>query len=207
MNVVLLVFFGLLAAALLTPLRVRAWGAAGELELWARAEARWGPFAVLVGTDLEARGSIVGIPFRLPTSGGETEVQDDEKPREARRPSTPRWGGLGRDARAVGAMLRQGLRALHLQAELGGTLGLDDPADTATALAVSQLADDALPAAMRVHLRDDLLEDVTQLGGAVSARAIPAQLGLLLLTWLIRSDTRRVLRTMRRSAKERTWKK
>ena len=195
MNVLLFISLGLLAALLLTPLRVRAWGAAGELELWGRFEARWGPLAFRMGTDLEARAYVVGIPLRRPTTRAEPETE--EKPRAGRWPSVGRLGELRRDGRAVGAMLWQGLRAVHLRLEIHGTMGLDDPADTATARAVAQLADDALPAAVRLDLRDHLLEDTTQLSGAISARAIPAQLALLVIVWLVRADTRRVLRGMR----------
>jgi hypothetical protein len=197
MDVLFLVLLGLLAAVLLTPLRLRAWGAAGELELWGRFEARWGPLALRMGTDLEARASVVGIPFRLRTTRTEPEAETEEKPRARRWPSVGRLGELRRDGRAIGAMLRQGLRVVHLRLEIHGTMGLDDPADTATARAVAELADDALPAAVRLDLRDHLLEDRTQLGGAISARAIPAQLALLVITWLVRADTRRVLRGMR----------
>lgn len=180
---------GLVLLAALTPIRAEVSASAGELEAWARVQAGWGPVMIRGGTDVEARVFLAGRGFRLP-------------PRAARRPTAPKvkaaraLAGLGRRDLRVGArMLRRGVRALRLRLELSGTLGLDDPADTATLVAVGWLLDDA--SSMRIDLQDGLLEDTTQLFARASMRAIPARLALIGLSWLARSDTRRFLRDLR----------
>lgn len=185
---------GGLAALLLVPVAMRAEGVAGEAEWGGFLELAWGPRLLVVryGSPGQGRVHVFGIPVarfdRL--SSAETEAEESESGRW--RPSP---GRLARtDPRVVWRMVKRGLEALHIRVRLGGQLGLGDPADAAPVLATARLVGDLAPTWLEIDFTDDLLEEKTELFGRMTARIIPAELATILVIWMIRADTRRVLR-------------
>ena len=188
---VLLSMAAVVAVVLLVPISARADGALGEDELWGVAELRWGHSIAMVRVGSEVGGQLYlfGIPlFRLPAISKPGE--DEKKKRKG-----PKLGRLlSQDPRVLASMMARGLRALHPQLHIGGTVGLGDPADTAFMLTAVRRIDLLVTDRIELDLRDDLLEDTTQLFGRMRAWMIPAEIGLILLLWVIRSESRQVLR-------------
>jgi len=188
---------GLLALVLFLPLSVRASGAAGEDELWGVAELRWGHSVAMARVGSEARGRfyLFGVPlFRLPSLLQSGEKKREKKKRKKRRRRRPVRQLLGDDRRLMVRMAARGLRALHVRCYLGGTVGLGDPMKTALLLAAVRHVGTVVVDRVELDVRDDYLEEKTQLHGRLRAWIIPAEAALILLFWLIRADTRQLLR-------------
>ena len=185
----------IVAAVLLVPIHARADGALGEDELWGAAELRWGHGIARIRVRSEGGGRVylLGIPVFAFSSV--SKPREDAKKSKRKKPRRPRAMRLvAQDPRVVARMMRRGFRALHAEIYVGGTLGLGDPADTATLFTALRQIDLRATDRLRLDLHDDFLNETTQLFGRVSAWTVPAEVGLILLAWVIRSDTRQVLR-------------
>jgi hypothetical protein len=186
----------LVAALLLMPITVRAHGAAGEEELWGIAELSWGRGLATVRVGPEPRGRLYLLGIPVYRSGSLLDREDKDK--KKKKKVAGRAGGLKRIAAVEGRvalrMASRAIRALHPCLYIGGTVGLADPGNTALMLSAVRRIDELAGERVRLDLRDDYLEDTTQLHGRMGAWIVPAELGLVLLVWMLRSDTRRVLR-------------
>lgn len=201
---------GLLLVALLVPVAVHAWGTVQNDRLFGVAELRWGGPALRlrVETDATAQLSLFGLPlWKGPLStfaGGPGEKQPKpaskkEERRKRRKPAPSPWRPsdwpqllrLGGTARA---MLARGVRSVHPRLAISGTLGLGDPEATAWARAVGGALDHLGKRGLTIDLRDELLEETLALDGRVSLWVLPGELVRLALIWMLRNDTRTVLR-------------
>jgi len=90
-------------------------------------------------------------------------------------------------------MASRGLRALHPHLYIGGTVGFGDPSETVLLLSATRELDRRVSDRIELDIYDDFLEDTTQLSGRMGAWVMPAEVALVLLVWLVRADTRRVL--------------
>ena len=190
--VVLFVVAGVIAVVLLVPISVHASGAFGEHECWGRAELCWGyRFAtVRLGSGSDGRLRVFGIPLFSVES---VSRPSRKKKRRTQRRTLKRARSLSDSRGVLVRMVARVLRALHPRLHIGGTLGLGDPTDTALALTAIHQIDTLVADCIELEFRDDFLEDTTQLFGRVHARMIPVEIVFLVLVWMIRADTRRVL--------------
>ncbi len=195
--IVLLFALGVsIALALMLPIEMRAEGTAGERALGGSVEFRWrGLVRVRMGSELGGAVDVLGLPvIRRPGGFGRAKKTPDE-PKEHKASWRPRLGRFfASDLGVSTAMVRRALGALHPRVHVSGTVGLSDPADTATMLAVARLIDRGGPRWFALDIRDDLLEETTQLEGRATIRITLAEVVWIALVWVLRSDTRRVLR-------------
>ena len=119
-----------------------------------------------------------------------------DKAKKRKKPKRPRATRVvGQPPRVVAAMGWRALRALHPEVRVAGTVGLGDPADTATLLTLLAQIDLLTYDGFDLDLRGDFLGETTQLFGHARVWIVPAELGVVLLIWAIQRDTRQVLRT------------
>lgn len=188
---------GLAALVLFVPLSARAEGAAGDDELHGMAELRWGGGVVAFRLDSEQGAwlRVLGWPLtRL--EGFVPSAKDEEKKKEKwPKVSRQRVGRLlGADRRAVQRMLIDGIRAFHPHVYIGGTIGFQDPGDTAIVCALRHRLNGVVAQRLRLDIHDDFLTDRIQLVGRLRVWVVPAHLVALFGGWVLRTETRRVLR-------------
>lgn len=186
--------FGLAVLLLLAlPLHLDVRGVAADEGMWGAVDARWGHVVLRIHlrSDADLRVSVLGIPFRP-----RIQAKPDRK---SAQPEGDRWRWPRRAWARAGqprVLLRMGrrvLKALHVRLYVGGRLGLPDPADAAPVLAFVRVLGQLTPEFVLFDLKEDWLEDTTELVAHMSARLVPIELAAIGLGWILRSDTRRVL--------------
>ncbi len=196
MEVVVAIVLLAVGLVLFMPLSFDASGAVGDESVRAEAEARWGPglAALRFHSDVGVVVSVAGMPVarmtKLPTLRSET------KRRQRRRSvsSTGLFRMAGSDKRGFCRMLRRAIAALHPRLHVHGTLGLEDPFHTAMALVAAQRWNVVTNDRAHLDLRDDFLDETTQLFGRIRGWLVPAELIWVVAGWAVRSDGRRVRR-------------
>ncbi len=180
LGVLLALLLVALLGALLLPFEAEAAGAVAEDDGEVAAEGRfrarfaWGLVAVAGRTGEGLIFRLLGFRLR-PEASAPTPEDEDEAPaaREKRKKRASRrrrrlrdfWRARG----AAGRALTRFVRALHLEGELTGVVGLDDPADTATLVTlVNGLA--AAQGALRVSVAPDWMGDSLALSGRLRTR-------------------------------------
>lgn len=193
---------GIVAVILFVPICVRMSGAAGEDELWGVAELRWGHSIAMarIGTETGGRVYLFGLPvFRLPafSKSSEEKRKKKRKSKSKNKRNKPKGSTLAQlwhnGRRVMPPMVARGLRALHPHLYVGGTVGLGDPASAGLMLTSVHQIDHLITDRVKIDIRDDFLEDSTQLFGRLRAWIVPAEIALVLIVWMVRSDTRRML--------------
>ncbi len=196
--VVLSAAAGAIAAVLFVPISVRAEVDAGENVLSGGAELRWGHSIAMVRVSSEAvaRFYLFGVRlYSMPvTFDGKDETKIKKKKRRKKRMGPNLRQLLGDGRPILVKMIARGARAFHPHLYIDGTIGLGDPGNTALLLMAARQIDSLVTDRVVLNLRDDYLEDTTQLVGHFNAWIVPTEVVLILLIWLVRSDTRRVLR-------------
>ena len=185
---ILLTGIGLL---LVIPWSFQMDGAFGDDALWAKAEAQWGLglASLRLRSDSGARLSIAGVPIARVTKLPERKPTKRAATRRRYRLSWARHA----DHRILCGMLRRAVAALHLRLYVRGTLGLEDPSHTGWALATARQLNAAAGGRVNVDLRDNFLDETSQLFGRVRAWVLPAEIVWVVVGWFVHPDTRRVL--------------
>ena len=100
---------------------------------------------------------------------------------------------LRADQRILRGMLRRAVNAFHLRLYVRGTLGLEDPSHTARALTAARQLNAAAGERVNVDLRDNFVDETSQLFGKIRAWVLPAEIVWVVVGWFVHPDTRRVL--------------
>lgn len=209
---ILAVLGGLLLALLLLPFGLRAAGSVHQ----GRADGRfaagwaWGLISLRLARDgLTLR--LLGLRIhRLQLGGGQRgrarqdeQKQKAEKDKQEKKEKKDKQDageqggarGLLRHRRTLLRMIGRLIRALHVRGRLRGTVGLDDPADTAyVALLLALLAGRTRGLALEVDC--DYTDEQIELDGWIGMRIWIIELGLVALGLLLRKRNRRALRAM-----------
>ncbi len=199
---ILAVLGGLLLALLLLPFGLRVSGSVHQGRADGRAAAgwAWGLVSLRLARDgLTLR--LLGLRIHRLRLGGDqhTEEREDEKKEKKEKTGEDKQGGgargLLRHRRTLLNMFGRVIRALHIRGRLRGTVGLDDPADTAyVALLLALLAGRTRGLALDVDC--DYTNERIELDGWIGMRIWIIQLGLVALGLLLRKRNRRALRAM-----------
>jgi hypothetical protein len=187
---ILVGLIGLILVLLLIPFHVRAAGQVDDSHWEGSLVARWAWGLV----SLRSEGSLPDLyllGFRV-YRFKKRPAKARPKPARRKRPR-PGLGTLLRHRRTAFALARRLVHALCLRLRLTGTVGLDDPADTAWLMQLLGRLNRSTPA-VHVALEPDWLEERLAVQGAFSARIWPIQFALIGLGAYARRDTRLMLR-------------
>lgn len=196
-----------LGVVLFLPIVVRARGAVGEREVWGLVDVRWGLLTLRFATDGYGQADLAGFRIvRFPLRRAESAESRAPSSATTNEHASTRSRSWPRRPGAALRLVRQGLHALHLHGSIRGTLGLDDPADTATLVALAQLFDAGTPPCFDLDIQDELLEDTTQVVGQIRGWVVPAELAVVGVRWLVEVERHRLL-PGRSGRKGNSWSK
>lgn len=206
-GVLLLAVLGLLAL----PFEAEAVGAVADDDLDGRVRARfaWGLVSVRAETGRGVDIGVLGWRFRPGADdprkrAKRAKKREERKERKARKRTEKRRAPRRRRSRgdfwrARGAILRAGgriVRTLHLRGHIAGTVGLDDPADTAALVGVVR-AVAANQRLLEVRIEPDWVDETIRIHGRWTARFRLAAFVWVALTALLDPPIWRALRGRR----------
>ncbi|MBI5498858.1 MAG: hypothetical protein HY907_01335 [Deltaproteobacteria bacterium] len=192
---------GVLLLALLVPVSVRACGGVRGESANGVVDARWGGGVVrlTIGSGEEGRVRVFGLPlFRVK---GKSRAEGKRKGRNHRW--TPmdtdgkgKPGAAWAHRRTLWMAMRRLLRTLHLRGRIEGTVGLDDPADTAVLYGMLATVDGGSERFV-VAVDCDWVDETLELEGTVRGMLWPLQVVAVGLALWVRRDVRRAWGAMR----------
>lgn len=189
----------LLVILLLVPIHLRAEGGVDDESLDGRVRIQWawGVLSVRVTPAGVATLHFFGLRFwTLRKRGPKDEA--DPAPKKERAKGQLRWFLKHRQTGLRFA--KRLIRALRLQLQVRGELGLGDPASTALMNRLLWELNRTSPS-VSFAVEPDWMEERVQLDGAIRARIWLAHIGLVLLGGLLNRETRQMLRTVPRAGR------
>lgn len=188
-----------LAALVVVPARVTAFGDLEDEEADARAELLWG--AGLLGARIDTERSLELLAFgrvvhRRTIDAGDRDDRKKAKEKKEKKDRRPELGTLYEERITILEILRRLVAALRVRARIRGSVGLERPDHTAyLALLLEQLAA-ALPG-VEIDVGPDYLEQSVRLEASVDALIWPAELLIVSGGLLLQPKTRRLVRALR----------
>lgn len=176
----------LLLILLLMPFQFRAEGAIHDAHPSGAAEARWafGFLKVKAAPRLGVVFYLMGIKVHEFTG----KADKKEKPGKKRKKRKKKRGRAKRMLRNWRILLRLSIRlfkTLHLRLRISGTIGLDDPADTACLREALRPLEGRIPGVL-MNLCYDYADGALELEGRFSLLVIPGQAAFVALILFIK---------------------
>jgi len=195
-----LILGGLLFLLLMVPIQFRAQGSVreGDLDsaLWGRATIRWGWGFVSVRYETKKGATLHLLGLRI----YRLKLGDEKSRDKPKKPKKPRKRGrllqTFRYRRTAMRLAGRLLGSLRLRARVAGTVGLDDPADTALLMQFIWAIDHRLKRA-DFDVEPNYLDEGISVEGEGRGLVWPVHVCLVLLGAYLRRETREMIRAVR----------